>query len=384
MRERLAVARVQCVPDVLVEAHVPVHGRAGAQVMRPRLCTMLPLPSTSTPSSRSGASSRREFPVPVGFSRAVDGELHDGYVGVGVHVGEHRPGPVVEPPRLVEPDHFGAEQLRDLRRELRVAGRRVFHREELGREAGEVVDGAGLGHRGDAHAACVPVSGRPRGPRAGGGVPAELVPRIGVRVVFEGVHRVAVPEEHGGHRVIGCCFLCRSAAGHAGDQHGQAAGERAHLHHDLVAVGRVPRAVERTRRGVAVAELPTCRRHVRLCEHLLHGVGSRHVRGVGLVVVLPHGEQVLRVRLRIVGDHRVRDRGGGRRHGAGRRRARGGGRRSGRRGGGGVGRLRVAVVAGHQHHDQHDGEHDHQSTEHPQPGLQLQSFHESGTLGSCR
>ena len=69
---------------------------------------MLPLAMISTPSSRSGASlapSSRWYSQGLG---AVEGQLHDGHVGVGERVDEHGPGAVVDAPAVVvAPDPHG-------------------------------------------------------------------------------------------------------------------------------------------------------------------------------------------------------------------------------------------------------------------------------------
>jgi hypothetical protein len=52
------------------------------------------------------ASKRRQLSAQLKMERArvcfVDAELHHRYVGVGVSVPQYRPGPVIEPPTVIE------------------------------------------------------------------------------------------------------------------------------------------------------------------------------------------------------------------------------------------------------------------------------------------
>ena len=106
------------------------------------MCTTFPLPTISTPLSRSARQLRAERDVVVERLRRVDRQLHDGDVGVGEHVHQHRPGAVVEPPAVeVAADPRRLDDLGDLLGKLAAAGCGVSHREELVGEAEEVVDG---------------------------------------------------------------------------------------------------------------------------------------------------------------------------------------------------------------------------------------------------
>ena len=156
----------------LVEAPCPVEPVLGLfQAIRPRLCTTLPLATTSTPRRKGReaiAPSSRCWSNDLVASMA----LHDRDVGVREHVHEHRPGPVVDPPAGgVDGDPDRIQELRHLDRELRVAGCRVLHPEQLVREAGEVVDRPGFRHGGDGDGIEVPVS---RDGQDGTGRPTEV------------------------------------------------------------------------------------------------------------------------------------------------------------------------------------------------------------------
>ena len=61
--------------------------------------------------------------------RLVDAQLHDGNVGAGVDVHEHRPGPVIEPPMLIHRDILRCKQLPHARRERPRARSRILHLE---------------------------------------------------------------------------------------------------------------------------------------------------------------------------------------------------------------------------------------------------------------
>ena len=79
--------------------------------------------------------------------RGVDGELNDGYVGLGKHVSQDRPRAVIDPPRRVIERYDG--RLRDLghlAREIWRTRSGVVEVEEFLREAVEVVDDSRLSH----------------------------------------------------------------------------------------------------------------------------------------------------------------------------------------------------------------------------------------------
>ena len=134
----------------------------------------------------------------------VDRQLHDRHVGVGEHVGEHAPGAVVEAPAVVIlPDPRRLDGLGDLTRQVGQAGRRVVEGEQLGREAVEVVDRARRGHRRHRGGVDEPVGRDAQdGARLGHGL-TERPPGLGVAVVGQGVHGVAMTDEGGGHHVRG-------------------------------------------------------------------------------------------------------------------------------------------------------------------------------------
>ena len=96
-------------------------------------------------------------------------------------------------------DPGGPHGVGDLLAQLREAGCGVVDVEEALGEAEEVVDGARAAHGGHGRGVDVPVRRDDEDrPRAGDGL-AERAPGAGVAVVVEGVHRVAVAEERGGH-----------------------------------------------------------------------------------------------------------------------------------------------------------------------------------------
>ena len=69
--------------------------------MPPRLCTTLPLLTSSTPRLRNGARARTEVQVIVEGFGGVDRELHDRDVGLRKRVRQHRPGAVIDAPAVV-------------------------------------------------------------------------------------------------------------------------------------------------------------------------------------------------------------------------------------------------------------------------------------------
>jgi ketosteroid isomerase-like protein len=155
--------------------------------------------------------------VGVGLGR-VDRQLDDGDVGLGEHVGEHRPGAVVEAPAVVVlPDPDRRRDLGHLGGELGRAGGGVLEREQLVGEAVEVVDGPRALHGRHRGSVDVPV-GRDHQDRPGSAVLAHdllthRLPRLGVGVVLQRVHRAAVPEEHRRH---GAVVMIVGGLGHGG------------------------------------------------------------------------------------------------------------------------------------------------------------------------
>src|SRR5579872_465041 len=77
-----------------------------------------------------------------GWLDLIDAELHDGCTRVGVHVTQHGPCSVIEPPRGVEPDLQWCEHLLNAAGELRIARRRVLDLIKFSREPAKIMDGS--------------------------------------------------------------------------------------------------------------------------------------------------------------------------------------------------------------------------------------------------
>ena len=132
--------------------------RGGAQSRRPRLWTTFPLATMSTPRSAQRRQACRQVEVVVERLQRVDGELQHRHVGVGVDVGQDRPGAVIDAPAVVvEPDPARRGDLGHLGGHLGRARARVLDREEAVGEAEEVVDRARRGHGRDGGGVGVPV-----------------------------------------------------------------------------------------------------------------------------------------------------------------------------------------------------------------------------------
>ena len=163
----------------------------------------------STPSSRSGASAAPSATWSAYDLVGVDRELHHRDVGVGEHVGEHRPGAVVEAPAVV--DRARPDRAPRARRPPAASSGRpgagYSNGEQLLGEAVEVVDGPRPRHRRDGGGVDVPVRRHDEDRRRRAVVTDDLLadraPRLGVLVELERVHRAAVPEEDRRHRVAG-------------------------------------------------------------------------------------------------------------------------------------------------------------------------------------
>ena len=174
---------------------------------RRRLCVMLPLPSTSTPSSASGASAAPSANCCAGALRRHEGQRQHRDVGVGVDVAQRRPDAVVEP-ALVELRCTGDAGARAAARATRVgqrgrAGRVVAQRVELRVEAAEVVapprGAAPASSTGSRAAVCAEIAriarGRPKVASIAG--PSALHEGAG-RAGLERDHRRAVRDEERG------------------------------------------------------------------------------------------------------------------------------------------------------------------------------------------
>lgn len=130
----------------------------------------------------------------------VDAQLHDGDGGVGEGVQQHRPRAVVDSPAvLVGADPGRVHDVADLVGQLGQARSRVVDVEQLLREAVEVVDGAGAGHGGHGRRVDVPVGADDQDRPGAWDRGTECLPCSGVAVVLQGVHRVPVADERGGH-----------------------------------------------------------------------------------------------------------------------------------------------------------------------------------------
>jgi hypothetical protein len=142
---------------------------------------------------------RRETEVVVHRLGLIDRQLQDRDIGDGKGMAQHRPGAMVDAPAfVVEPHPLRLDDLRDLSRDIGRARGRIVDREQLVREAVEVVDRARARHRRHRRGIDIPVRGdhQYRSPSADG--ITESAPRFGVAVVGQGVHQVAVSEERGG------------------------------------------------------------------------------------------------------------------------------------------------------------------------------------------
>ena len=111
---------------------------------------------------------------------------------------------MIDAPRVVvQPDPGGLDDLGHLPGQLRIARCGVLHGEEFVREAVEVMDRSGLRHRRHGRRVHVPM-GRDRQDRSRPRDPGtEGTPGLRVPVSLKRVHRAAVTQEHGRHR------LCR-------------------------------------------------------------------------------------------------------------------------------------------------------------------------------
>ena len=129
----------------------------------------------------------------------VDAELHHWNSGVGHHMTEHRPRPVIESPMFVGFDHSGREERLDLRGELAIARRGVSHFVKRPRESAEIVDRAGTLHGGHESSRQIPMRGNANDRLRPRHALADRAPASRVGIVLDRVHRVAVAEENRRH-----------------------------------------------------------------------------------------------------------------------------------------------------------------------------------------
>ncbi len=141
---------------------------------------------------------RPQVEVIVHRLRRVDGELNHRDIGLGVEMGEHAPGAVVDAPLVpVEPHPMRPGDLGDFPRQLGQARRRIVEGEQIVGKAVESVDRPRPGHRGHRGRPDIPVrrhhQQRPR-PRQS---PAQLTPGLRISIDLERIHRASVADEQG-------------------------------------------------------------------------------------------------------------------------------------------------------------------------------------------
>jgi hypothetical protein len=126
-------------------------------------------------------------------------ELNHGNVCVRVHVAQHRPRPVVEPPSVVQSHRDWGEERLDAQGKLWVAGCRILHLIKFSREPAEVVDCPWSGAHGHRSVLNVPVRRNANDSLWFGQLFSNRRPLLGVGISEHGVHWVPVPEKHGWH-----------------------------------------------------------------------------------------------------------------------------------------------------------------------------------------
>jgi len=136
-----------------------------------------------------------ELVMEAGRLRLIEAQLHHRHVRLRVEVAEHGPGSVVQAPLTIGGHGQWREQLLHTGGQRRIARGGVAHREQLAREAAEVVNGARRIHGRHGATFDVPVSrDREHRTRARQRC-AECCPATRPVVRVERVHRAAVPEE---------------------------------------------------------------------------------------------------------------------------------------------------------------------------------------------
>lgn len=90
-----------------------------------------------------GRECRADGPVEICCARRIQRELQNRNLGVGIHVHQHGPRAVIEPPRIVERNVERAQHLGEPAGELRIAGRVVANGVEVPWKPVEIVNGPG-------------------------------------------------------------------------------------------------------------------------------------------------------------------------------------------------------------------------------------------------
>jgi hypothetical protein len=154
---------------------------------------------------------RAELEVMFGRLGGIDRELYDGDVSVGECMDQHRPRPVIQPPTIV----IGADEVRrqcigDFFGKFGQSRRRILHVEQCLRESEEIVDGLRPRHGRDCGGVDVPVRRHHQDRARARHEHSHCVPSCRVAIALQRVHRAAVAQEHGRHRLwMHVCFSSR-------------------------------------------------------------------------------------------------------------------------------------------------------------------------------
>src|SRR5579884_1384987 len=143
-----------------------------------------------------------DFEVEEGRLPLVDAQLYHRNIGLRKCVAEHRPGSMIETPRLIELHPQRRKHFRDATSKIGVAGRRIPDLIEFSRKSSEIVNCPRCSAYRNARLWYKPMSGdRQNGSRPGRPLP-DAPPSLCIGVVQDRIHWIAVTKKDRGHYCI--------------------------------------------------------------------------------------------------------------------------------------------------------------------------------------
>src|SRR4030067_155475 len=129
----------------------------------------------------------------------VEAQPHDRHTSLWVHLAQHRPRAMVKSPGLVGLYNGPPDQFQYSISEFRRTRGGVLLLEQSWWEAVEIMDGARRLHRSDLRAVGFPMGGDAQDGFGRRDLPGSLLPGAVEFIVFDGIHRAAMPDKQCRH-----------------------------------------------------------------------------------------------------------------------------------------------------------------------------------------
>ncbi len=146
----------------------------------------------------------------------VNAQLNDRNVGIWIHVPEHRPGSMIEPPGAVKLHRERLQHFLNSTSKFRIARGWILHLVEFSRKAPEIMNGSRRRADGDASSRYKPMRGNCQNRSWSHRLLSDLPPSRGIAVIPQGVHGIAVSKEYSrqyfSHTGYSQSTHCRDAA----------------------------------------------------------------------------------------------------------------------------------------------------------------------------